>query len=167
MPYQMHRPKASNLDELNNVLSQFRRTIRAAGAGSSARRVAALVGCDGAVSTRVQERGNRVPRVRVLRETMQEKYWLPVDRPGVMHVENEPVPRETGDPLSAHQNPFSATMRTAAREVTDPRSISIEWTTGPVVWSATCWACSTVPTRSRSRRSPRLGVTFATGPGSR
>src|SRR5664280_3867399 len=88
MPYQMRRPQTSNLDELNNVLSQFRRAIRAAGAGSSARRVAALVGCDGAVSTRVQERGNRVPRVRVLRETMQEKYWLPVDRPGVMHVEN-------------------------------------------------------------------------------
>ena len=44
----------------------------------------------------------------------------PVDRPSVTHVENEPVPGKTGDPLCAHQTPFSATTRTVAREVTDP-----------------------------------------------
>ena len=120
MPDQMHGPKTGDLDELDNVLSQFRAAIRPPGAGSSARRVPPLVGCDGAVPARVQERGNRVPAVAVLRKTMQEKYRRPVDRPSVTHVENEPVPGKTGDPLCAHQTPFSATTRTVAREVTDP-----------------------------------------------
>jgi hypothetical protein len=62
----------------------------------------------------------RVPAVAVLRKTMQEKYRRPVDRPSVTHVENEPVPGKTGDPLCAHQTPFSATTRRVAREVTDP-----------------------------------------------
>src|SRR5450756_1139957 len=118
----MHGPETSDLDELNNVLSQFRVAICATLAGSSARRVAALVRCDGAVSTRVQERGNRVPRARVLRETMQENYWRPVDRPRVMYVENEPVPRDTRDPLGTHRTPFHATIRTAAQDVNGPCS---------------------------------------------
>src|ERR1035437_9081725 len=100
----MHRPQTSDLDELNNVVGQFRGAIRATGAGSSARRVAALVGCDGAVPTRVQERGNCAPRARVLGKAMQEKHWSPVDRSPVMHVEDEPGPREAGDAPGAQSN---------------------------------------------------------------
>src|SRR5665647_3782437 len=83
VPHEMHRPETSFLDELNNVPSKFRGAIRATGPGSSPRRVATLVGCDGAVPTRVQERGNRVPGARVLRETMPVSYThltLPTNR---------------------------------------------------------------------------------------
>jgi hypothetical protein len=51
---------------------------------------------------------------------MQEKYRDPVDRPRVMHVEDEPVSREAGDSLAAHGTPFHATLRMAAQDVNSP-----------------------------------------------
>src|SRR4029079_8648822 len=107
VPDQVHGTETGDLDELDDVPGQLRVAIRMSRAGPGARRVPALVGCDGAVSTRVQERGYGVPGARVLRETMQEKYRRTLERPGVTHVEDEPVPREAGDALGAHRTPTS------------------------------------------------------------
>jgi len=52
------------------------------------------------VTTRVQQRGYRVPGARVLRKTMQEKHWRPVERAGRSLLLPQPLlPRAERDPV--------------------------------------------------------------------